>query len=114
VPGGGVALLRAGEAIDPRGLPADEITGTEIVRRALEEPLRRIAANAGLEPAVVAERVRGLGPGEGLDAVTGEYRDLLDAGIVDATLVVCSALENAVSIAKTLLLAECVVAPVRR
>jgi chaperonin GroEL len=114
VPGGGVALLRAGEAIDPRGVPADEATGAEIVRRALEEPLRRIAANAGLEPAVVVDAVRGLGPGEGLDAVTGEYRDLVDAGIVDATHVVCSALENAVSIAKTLLLAECVVAPVRR
>jgi chaperonin GroEL len=79
------------------------------VRRALEEPLRRIAANAGLEPAVAVERVRALGPACGLDAATGEYRDLLDAGIVDATLVVRSALEHAVSIAKTVLVAECVV-----
>jgi chaperonin GroEL len=109
VPGGGVALLRAREAIDFDGLKADEATGAAIVRRSLEEPLRRIAANAGLEPAVVVERVRALGPACGLDAATGEYCDLLDAGIVDATLVVRSALEHAVSIAKTLLVAECVV-----
>jgi chaperonin GroEL len=110
VPGGGVALLRAREAIDLRGLETDEATGAAILGRALEEPLRRIAANAGLEPAVVVERVRELGPAFGLDAATGEYRDLLDAGIVDATLVVRSALENAVSIAKTLLVVECLVA----
>jgi chaperonin GroEL len=110
VPGGGVALLRAGEAIDPRALAGDEATGAAIVRRALEEPLRRIAENAGLEGSVVVERVRGLGPSDGLDVATGEYRDLVAAGVVDATLVVRSALENAASIAKTVLVAECVAA----
>jgi chaperonin GroEL len=106
-----VALLRAREAIDASGLEADEVTGAEIVRRALEEPLRRIAENAGIEGSVAVERVRGLGPREGLDAAAGEYRDLVDAGVVDPTLVVRSALENAASIAKTVLVAECVVAP---
>ena len=110
VAGGGVALLRAAAAIDASGLAGDEATGARIVRRALEEPLRRLAANAGLEPSVVVDRVRGLGPGEGLDAATGEYRHLIDAGILDATLVVRSALEHAASIAKTVLVAECVVA----
>jgi chaperonin GroEL len=114
VPGGGVALLRARDAVDPTGLHADEATGADIVRRALEEPLRRIAENAGLEPAPVIERVRGLAPREGLDAATGEYRDLVAAGIVDPTRVVRSALENAASIAKTLLLAESVAVPARR
>ena len=110
VPGGGVALLRAGGAIDASGLPADEVTGAGIVRGALEEPLRRIAENAGLEGSVAVERVRGLGAREGLDASTGEYRDLVDAGVVDATMVVRSALENAASIAKTVLVAECLAA----
>ncbi|MGH2947440.1 MAG: chaperonin GroEL [Solirubrobacteraceae bacterium] len=110
VPGGGVALLRAREAIEADGLEPDEVTGTEIVRRALEEPLRRIAENAGHEGSVVVERVRRLGPREGLDAATGEYRDLVDAGVLDPTPVVRAALENAASIAKTVLLAECVVA----
>jgi chaperonin GroEL len=110
VPGGGVALLRARDAIDAHGLEPDEATGTEIVRRALEQPLRRIAENAGLEGSVAVERVRGLGPREGLDAVSGEYRDLVDAGVVDPAPVVRSALENAASIAKTVLVVECVAA----
>jgi chaperonin GroEL len=110
VPGGGVALLRARDAIDASGLEPDEATGAGIVRRALEEPLRGIARNAGLEPSVVVERVRTMGPRDGLDAAAGQYRDLVEAGIVDATLVVRSALENAISVAKTLLLAECVAA----
>ena len=70
LPGGGVALLNAQAAIDVTGLAPDEATGAEIVRRALEEPLRWIARNAGLEPSVVVDRVRALGPGEGLDAST--------------------------------------------
>jgi chaperonin GroEL len=107
-----VALLRARAAIDTGGLAPDEAAGAAIVRRALEAPLRRIAANAGLEPSVVVARVDALGPWEGLDAATGTYGALADAGIVDATLVVRSALANAVSIAKTVLLAECLVAPV--
>ena len=71
LPGGGVALLNAQAAIDVTGLEPDEATGAEIVRRALEEPLRLIAGNAGLEPSVVVDRVRALQPGEGLDAGTG-------------------------------------------
>jgi chaperonin GroEL len=110
VPGGGVALLRAREAIVETGLAPGEVTGARIVRRALEEPLRRIAANAGFDGSLVVSRVCRLGPREGFDAVTGEYRDLVEAGVIDAAPVVRSALENAASIAKTVLVAECVTA----
>jgi chaperonin GroEL len=102
--------LRAREAIEDTGLAPDEATGTQIVRRALEEPLRRIAANAGFDASLVASRVARLGPREGFDAVTGEYRDLVAAGVLDPATVVRSALENAASIAKTVLVAECVTA----
>jgi chaperonin GroEL len=107
VVGGGVALLRAIEAIDASGLEPDEATGTEVVRRALEAPLRRIAESAGLEGSVAVEHVRRLGLG--VDAVTGEYRELAAAGIVDPAPVVRAALEHAASVAKTVLVAECVV-----
>ena len=76
VPGGGVALLNAIAAIDPKGLEADEATGAEIIRKSLEEPIRQIAENSGLEGSVVVEKIRGLKPGEGLNAATGEYGDL--------------------------------------
>jgi chaperonin GroEL len=109
VPGGGVALLNAQAAIDVTGLPADEATGAAIVRRALEEPIRWIAANAGYEPSVVVDRVRGRSAGEGFDAAAGVYRDLYDAGVIDPTMVTRSALEHAASIAKTALTAECIV-----
>jgi chaperonin GroEL len=111
VPGGGVALLNAQEAIDPSGLADnDERTGAEIIRRSLEEPLRQIAQNSGLEGSVVVEKVRGLGPGEGLNAESGEYGDLVKDGVIDPTMVTRSALQNAASIAKNILTTEAVVA----
>jgi len=111
VPGGGVALLNAQEAIDAGALSdTDERTGAEIVRRALEEPLRQIAENSGFEGSVVVNKIRGMKPGEGLDAETGEYGDLTEAGVIDPTMVTRSALENAASIAKNILTTEAIVA----
>ena len=111
VPGGGVALLNAQDAIDPRALTdADERTGAEIIRRSLEEPLRQIAENSGLEGSVVVNKVRGLKPGEGLNADDGEYGDLIKAGVIDPTMVTRSALQNAASIAKNILTTEAIVA----
>jgi chaperonin GroEL len=110
VPGGGVALLNAVGAIDSDGLEADEATGAEIIRRSLEEPIRQIAANSGLEGSVVVNKIQGLKPGEGLDADTGEYGDLIKAGVIDPTMVTRSALQNAASIAKNILTTEAIVA----
>jgi chaperonin GroEL len=110
VPGGGVALLRVQEALTKVDLTGDEATGATIVRKALEEPLKQIAANAGLEGGVVVEKVRGLDPGQGLNAATGEYVDMFKAGIVDPAKVVRSALQNATSIAGLFLTTEAVVA----
>ncbi len=111
VPGGGVALLNAQEAIKPDGYnDDDERTGAEIIRRALEEPIRQIANNSGLEGSVVVERVRGLKPGEGLNAETAEYGDLVKDGVIDPTMVTRSALQNAASIAKNILTTEAIVA----
>src|SRR5688572_23455756 len=110
VPGGGVALLNAQDAVDPSGLEADEATGMEIIRKALEAPLRQISENSGLEGSVVVEKVRGLKEGEGLNAGTGEYGDLVKAGVIDPTMVTRSALQNAASIAKNILTTECIVA----
>jgi chaperonin GroEL len=111
VPGGGVALLQAGlRAFDKLELTGDEATGANIVRVALEAPLKQIAVNAGLEGGVVAEKVRGLETGHGLDAATGEYVDLIRAGIIDPAKVTRSALQNAASIAGLFLTTEAVVA----
>ena len=111
VPGGGVALLNAQEAVDTGSIDdADESTGAEIVRRALEEPIRQIAQNSGFEGSVVVDKVRGMKPGEGLNAETGEYGDLVGAGVIDPTMVTRSALQNAASIAKNILTTECIVA----
>ena len=114
VPGGGVALLNAQGAIDPKDLDAfedaDEQTGARIIHRSLEEPLRQIAENSGLEGSVVVNKVRDMKPGEGLNAETGEYGDLIKAGVIDPTMVTRSALQNAASIAKNILTTECVVA----
>jgi chaperonin GroEL len=110
VAGGGVALLEAQTALDKLDLEGDELTGVGIVRRALEEPSKQIAANAGFEGAVVVERVRSLDPGWGLDATTGEYVDMFKVGIVDAARVTRSALQNAASIAALFLTTEAVVA----
>ena len=98
------------ESIDPSGLDGDEATGAEIIRRSLEEPIRQIAANSGLEGSVVVNKIQGLKPGEGLDADTGEYGDLIKAGVIDPTMVTRSALQNAASIAKNILTTEAIVA----
>jgi chaperonin GroEL len=111
VPGGGVALVQAGKtAFDKLDLVGDEATGAQIVKIALDAPLRQIAVNAGLEGGVVVEKVRNLQGGHGLDAATGEYVDLLAAGIIDPAKVTRSALQNAASIAALFLTTEAVVA----
>jgi chaperonin GroEL len=110
VPGGGVALLNAQPALDKVDLEGDEATGAEIVRRALEEPLKQIAQNAGLEGGVVVEKVRALSNGQGLNAATGEYGDMVKNGIVDPTKVTRSALQNAGSIGALFLTTEAVIA----
>src|SRR5437588_1867368 len=113
VPGGGVALLRAAEAVKEDALSdPDERTGAKIVRRALEEPLRQIADNSGLEGSVVVNDVRRAGKGEGLNAATGEIVDLVKEGIIDPAMVTRSALQNAASIAKNILTTEAIVAEV--
>jgi chaperonin GroEL len=107
VPGGGVALLRAAEALDSLKLSGDEGTGVGIVRRALEEPIRQIIENAGAEGSVIVEKVKGLVPlTRGFDAETNEYVDLMQAGIIDPTKVERVALQNAASIASLLLTTE--------
>ena len=111
VPGGGVALVQAGKtAFDKLDLTGDEATGATIVKVALDAPLRQIAVNAGLEGGVVVERVRNLEPGHGLNAASGEYVDMLSAGIIDPAKVTRSALQNAASIAALFLTTEAVVA----
>jgi chaperonin GroEL len=113
VPGGGVALINAAEAVkdDVLGkLDGDERTGAQIIIRSLEEPLRQLAYNAGLEGSVVVQQVRGAESGHGLNVETGEVEDLLKSGIGDPTMVTRSALQNAASIAKNILTTEAVVA----
>jgi chaperonin GroEL len=111
VAGGGVALLNVSQtAFDKLDLDGDERTGAEMVRRALAAPLKQIAVNAGLEGGVVAAKVSTLETGHGLDAVTGEYVDMMAAGIIDPAKVTRSALQNAASIAGLFLTTEAVVA----
>jgi chaperonin GroEL len=111
VAGGGVALLQAGQkAFEKLELEGDEATGANIVKVAVEAPLKQIAVNAGLEGGVVVERVKGLSEGHGLNAATGEYGDMLAAGVPDPAKVVRSALQNASSIAGLFLTTEAVVA----
>src|SRR2546429_1212475 len=110
VPGGGVALLAAQASLEKLDLEGDEKTGANIVRRALEEPVKQIAVNAGLEGGVVVEKTRSLDPGWGLNADTGEYVDLLKAGVIDPAKVTRSALQNAASIAALFLTTEALVA----
>jgi len=110
VPGGGVALLRASEALGSLKLSGDEATGVSIVRRALEEPIRQIVENAGLEGSVVVEKVRAALPiTQGFDAETNEYVDMMQAGIIDPTKVERVALQNAASIASLLLTTEALI-----
>jgi chaperonin GroEL len=110
VPGGGVALLNAQGALDKIDLEGDELTGAMIVRRALEEPIKQIALNAGLEGGVIVEKVRALKEGEGLNAATGEYGDMIKFGVVDPAKVTRSALQNAASIGALFLTTEAIVA----
>ena len=111
VAGGGVALIQAGAAaFEKLDLEGDEATGANIVKVAVEAPLKQIAINAGLEGGVVAEKVRGLQFGHGLNAATGEYEDLIKAGIIDPAKVTRSAMQNAASIAALFLTTEAVIA----
>ncbi|MDI6828865.1 MAG: chaperonin GroEL, partial [Armatimonadota bacterium] len=110
VPGGGATLINVIPALEGLGTDPDEKVGVNIVRRALEEPLRQIAENAGLEGSVVVEKVKTLPKGHGLDALTEQYVDLTKAGIVDPVKVTRSALENAASIASMILTTEGLVA----
>ena len=111
VPGGGVALLRAQAKVLElaKTLEGDEATGAKLVARALEEPLKQIALNAGLEGGVIVEKVRSLKGPNGLNAATGEYEDLVKAGVIDAAKVTRSALQNAASIAALFLTTEVVI-----
>ncbi|HET9066786.1 MAG TPA: chaperonin GroEL [Gemmatimonadales bacterium] len=110
VPGGGVALLRAQSALDKIKGTGDEKIGVAILRRAIEEPIRAIAANAGVEGSIVVAKVReSKEPGFGYNAATDEYEDLVKAGVIDPTKVTRTALQNAASIASLLLTTECVV-----
>jgi len=109
VPGGGSTLLRAAMSLDASNVTGDELTGYTIVKRALEEPLRQIATNAGLEGSVVVEKVKGSKEGFGLNAVTGEIVDLVKAGIVDPAKVTRSTIQNAASIAGLVLTTEALV-----
>src|SRR5436190_163309 len=111
VPGGGVALLNATKSIKLDGFDdPDERTGAQIIVRALEEPLRQLAYNAGLEGSVVVNNVRRAAKGQGLNVDTNEVEDLVKAGIIDPTMVTRSALKNAASIAKSILMTEAIVA----
>jgi chaperonin GroEL len=110
VPGGGVALLRASRALDGLKLSGDEATGADIVRRALEEPLRQIVQNAGLEGSIVVEKVRNAKDvAYGFDAESNEYVDMVRSGIIDPTKVERVALQHAASIASLLLTTEALI-----
>ena len=115
VPGGGVALLNAADAVKAScstRLEGDEKTGAQIILRALEEPLRQLAYNAGLEGSIVVQHVRTAKKGHGLNVETGEVEDLVKSGIIDPTMVTRSALQNAASIGKNILTTEAIVAEV--
>ncbi|HEX4645452.1 MAG TPA: chaperonin GroEL, partial [Verrucomicrobiae bacterium] len=112
VPGGGVALLRCLPAIDALKLEGDEQIGVEIVKRAIESPLRALASNAGVEGSIVVQEVKKRKGNEGYNVATNEYEDLVKAGVVDPKKVTRSALQNASSIAALLLTTECLITEV--
>jgi len=114
VPGGGVALLHAQQPVTDLldSLDGDERTGARIVHRALEEPIRQIARNAGADGSIVVDKVRNEGGNMGFNALSGEYEDLVSAGVIDPAMVTRSALQNAASIAKNILTTEAIVAEV--
>jgi len=103
-------LINVIEAVDGVAAEGDEATGVKIVKRALEEPVRQIAENAGLEGSVIVERLKNEKVGVGYNAVNGKFEDMIDAGIVDPTKVTRSALQNAASVSALLLTTEAVVA----
>jgi len=109
VPGGGVALLRASKVLQKMKLDGDEQIGVNIITRAIEEPMRWIATNAGHEGAIVVQRVKDMKNEEGFNAQTEQYENLVQAGVIDPTKVVRSALQNAASIASLLLTTEAVI-----
>ncbi len=110
MPGGGVAQLLLVPAVSAIQAEDDELTGVRIVARALEEPLRQLADNAGLEGSVVSNEVKSREKGVGLNIATGEYEDMVKSGIIDPAMVTRSALQNAASIAKNILTTEVIVA----
>ena len=112
VPGGGVALLRASKALDKLKLTGDQLVGLQIVRRAIEEPMRHIASNAGAEGSIVVAKVKEMKQDEGFNAATEVYEDLVKAGVIDPAKVVRSALQNASSIASLLLTTEALVSEI--
>jgi len=110
VPGGGVALLRAAAALDGVKAEHDDKIGIDIIRRACEEPVRQIVGNAGYEGAIVIEKIRAnKDPNFGFNAASGEYEDLVKAGVIDPTKVTRSALQNAASIAALMLTTEAMI-----
>jgi len=110
VPGGGVALIRAQKALDSLDLDPEQQAGVNIVRRAIEAPLRRIAENAGVEGSIVVDKVKNSKGSQGFNAATEEYEDLIKAGVIDPTKVVRTALQNAASVASLLLTTEAMIA----
>jgi len=112
VPGGGVALINAAPALDKLKLADDEMIGVAIIRKALDEPLKTIAANAGFEGSVVAEKIKGMKKGEGLNSATGEYGDLIKMGVIDPVKVTRTALQNAASISALILITETTISDV--
>jgi chaperonin GroEL len=112
VPGGGVALLRAAKGLDKLKLEGDQLVGMQIVRRAVEEPMRHIATNAGAEGSIVVAKVKEMKQDEGFNAATEVYEDLVKAGVIDPAKVVRSALQNACSIASLLLTTEALVSEI--
>ena len=112
VPGGGVALLRAAKALAALKLDGEQQIGVQIIARAVEEPIRWIASNAGQEGAVVVAKVKGLGPEEGFNALNDKYENLVTAGVIDPTKVVRTALQNAASIASLMLTTEALVSQI--
>jgi chaperonin GroEL len=109
VPGGGVVLITASKAIDLKGLSGDELTGAKIVQKAMESPMKLLAENAGEDGNVVVANVRKKEPGVGFNVLTGEYVDMIKAGIIDPAKVTRTALQNAVSVATMILTTECLV-----
>ena len=112
LPGGGVALLRCIEKLDSLDLPGDQNSGVRIIQKSLEEPLRQIAFNAGLEGGIVVEKVKAMKGNHGFNAATDEYEDMLKAGIIDPTKVTRFALQNAASVAGLLLTTEVMIADI--